>query len=258
MRGVASPRSVLITGATSGIGAALALEYAKRGVADIFICGRDEGRLADVAAKCSREGVVIHPAVVDVADADAVSQWIDACDAAAALDVVIANAGIGTTEETEPNIRKMLAINVEGVLNTVFPAIRIFTDAGVKKRTRRQIVMTSSIAGYHGMPGCPSYSASKAFVKAWGAGLRGSLAHDGIRVNVICPGFVRSRITDRNTCPMPFFMEADKAARIIASRLERNVGLITFPWPMRFGAWLLAALPERLSSAILGRLPEKA
>lgn len=253
----AAPKNILITGATSGIGAALALEYARRGATHLFICGRDEGRLADVAATCSLDGVVVHPEVVDVAVAAAMSRWIGACDEIAALDLVVANAGIGTTEETEPNIRKMLAINVEGVLNTVFPALRIYAEGGGKKRNRRQIAMTSSIAGYHGMAACPSYSASKAFVKAWGAGLRGSLAHDGIMVNVICPGFVRSRITDRNTCPMPFFMEADKAARVIASRIEANVGLIAFPWPMRFGAWLLAALPERLSSALFASLPEK-
>ena len=94
-------------------------------------------------------------------------------------------------------------------------------------------------------------------MKNWGLSLRGLLRREGIRVNVVCPGFVRSRITDANTCPMPFFMEADKAARIILDRVERNVGLIAFPWPMRLGAWFLAALPWRLAEAIATRLPEK-
>ena len=83
------------------------------------------------------------------------------------------------------------------------------------------------------------------------------LKREGIMVNVICPGFIRSRITDRNTCPMPFFMEADKAAKIIVDRVERNVGLIAFPWPMRFGTWLLSVLPWRISEFISGVLPEK-
>ena len=119
----------------------------------------------------------------------------------------------------------------------------------------KAIVITASIAGYHGMPTCPSYSASKACVKAWGEALRMSLKPYNINVNVICPGFIRSRITDQNTCPMPFFMEADKAAEIIASRVEKNVGLIAFPWPMRFVAWLGSVLPNRVSEFIYSRLP---
>ena len=121
----------------------------------------------------------------------------------------------------------------------------------------KAIVITASIAGYHGMPTCPSYSASKACVKAWGEALRMSLKPYNINVNVVCPGFIRSRITDQNTCPMPFFMEADKAAEIIASRVEKNVGLIAFPWPMRFVAWLGSVLPNRVSEFIYSRLPYK-
>ena len=87
--------------------------------------------------------------------------------------------------------------------------------------------------------------------------MRGMLKREGIRVNVVCPGFIRSRITDRNTCPMPFFMEADRAARIILDRVDRNIGLIAFPWPMRFGVWMLSVFPWRLSEAISGLFPEK-
>ena len=83
------------------------------------------------------------------------------------------------------------------------------------------------------------------------------LAPEGIRVSVVCPGFVRSRITDRNTCPMPFFMEADKAAQIILRRADRNVGLIAFPWQMRFASWALSALPFRLNEFINRFLPAK-
>ncbi len=250
--------NVLITGATSGIGEALALEYATRGANNIFICGRDKARLADVAAKCSMANVAVHPSILDVTDAMAVRSWILTCDAVAPLDLVVANAGIGSTDETEVAIRRMFDTNVDGVLNTVFPAIDVFADnAMVGARKRRQIAIVASIAGYHGLPSCPAYSASKACVKAWGAGLRGRYSREGIWVNVICPGFVRSRITDRNTCSMPFFMEAEKAARIIARCLERNVGLITFPWQMRFAIWFISMLPDCISMAIFERLPEK-
>lgn len=250
---------VLITGATSGIGEALAFEFATHGAKNIFICGRDETRLAEVASRCSVANVTVHPHLVDVTDAVAVRSWMMHCEAIAPLDLVVANAGIGTTDETEPNIRRMFETNVGGVLNTVFPALALFSDeakAGLRKR--RQIAIVSSMTGYHGLPSCPSYSASKACVKAWGAGLRGCYSRRGIMVNVICPGFVRSRITDRNTCPMPFFMEADKAARIIATRLERNVGLITFPWQMRLVMWFISMLPDCISMAIFKCLPDKA
>ena len=109
--------------------------------------------------------------------------------------------------------------------------------------------------GIHAAPiEISNYLADSLFKKKEG----GSLARQGIQVNVICPGFVRSRITDRNTCPMPFFMEADEAADVIIARLSRNIGLIAFPWPMRLAMWVVSALPERLSAWLFSRLPEKA
>ena len=116
---------------------------------------------------------------------------------------------------------------------------------------------SSGIGEALALASCPSYSASKAAVKTWGLANRRPLAREGIRMNVVCPGFVRSRITDKNTCPMPFFMEADRAARIILDRVDRNVGLISFPWPMRFASWLLAICPWRIAERISSMLPKK-
>lgn len=247
--------NILITGASSGIGEALALALAAGGNR-LFICGRDKARVEDAAARCRAAGAsAVDAAVLDVADEAAVRGWIHAADAAAPLALVFANAGVGTGIEDEPNIRRTFATNIGGVVNTVLPVLEIFRSH--PDRPRRQIVITASMAGYHGLPSCPAYSASKACVKAWGAALRGALAPEGIRVNVVCPGFVRSRITDRNTCPMPFFWEAPKAARVILARVERNVGLIAFPWPMRFVTWFGSILPERLSSFIFRSLPAK-
>lgn len=246
---------VLITGASSGIGYALALRYASSGVKYLSLCGRDSARLNQIAELCRRQGAETTAQILDVSDAKATKAWIENCNQKAPLNLVFANAGVATLAETPENVRKTFDVNVFGVVNTVLPAVELFKKAPAEQN--KHIVITSSVAGYHGMPTCPSYSASKACVKAWGEGLRLELRRFGIKVSTVCPGFVRSRITDKNTCPMPFFMEADKAAAIIAARVEKNVGLIAFPWPMRLAVWLGAILPNRLSDWIYAKLPYK-
>lgn len=247
-------RGILITGASSGIGEAVAMECARRGARALFLCGRDKGRLAAVKAACLALGVASAKAeAVDVVDADAMERWMRRCDAECPLGVVFANAGRGTGCETSENVRKTFELNMMGVVNTVLPAIEMFRKRG----SGGQIVLTASIAGYAPLAGCPSYAGTKAGVKNWGLSLRGFLRSEGIKVNVVCPGFVRSRITERNTCPMPFFMEAPKAARVIVERVRRNSGLIAFPWPMRFAVWVLSLLPWRVAEAIGRTLPEK-
>lgn len=252
--------STVITGASSGIGEAIALVCAARGDT-LFLCGRDRARLDAVADRCRAAGAQAHAAVVDVSVEDAVRRWLADCDAVSPIDRVFANAGVSTGDETEPNARRTFAINVGGTVNTVLPAIEIFraraATPGGPVPGAPQIVLTASIAGYGPLKSCPSYAASKSCIKTWGLSLRGQLEKEGIRVSVVCPGFVRSRITDRNTCPMPFFMEADKAARIILSRADRNVGMIAFPWPMRLATWWLSTLPFRLNEAINRLLPKK-
>ena len=249
--------NTLITGASSGIGEALAIACAARGDA-LFLCGRDEARLNAVAEKCraaSKSCATVAARVVDVTDANAVERWIGECDQTAPLERVFANAGVSTGEETAANVRRTFATNAIGVVNTVLPAVE-----AMRKRpesANRQIVITASIAGYGPLKACPSYSATKACVKTWGLALRGMLAPEGIKVSVVCPGFVRSRITDANTCPMPFFMEADRAARVILGRADRNVGLIAFPWPMRLGTWALSILPWRANELLNRLLPKK-
>ena len=248
--------NTLITGASSGIGEALALECAKRGDT-LFLSGRNRERLETVAAKCRSAGAAaVHPEVLDVTDEPGMHDWIGRCDKIAPLERVFSNAGVSTGEETETNSRRTFAINVGGCLNTVHPAVEAFR-ARPGDRQRRQIVITASIAGYGPLKACPAYSATKACVKTWGLALRGMLAPEGIEVCVVCPGFIRSRLTDKNTCPMPFFMEADKAARTILRRADRGIGLIAFPWPMRLATWWLSTLPFRLNELINRMLPRK-
>jgi short-subunit dehydrogenase len=248
-------RHVLITGASSGLGAALAESLAEPGIR-LSLAGRDAERLAAIAATCRALGAQAVTSVFDVTDTDAAKAFVENAAAHFPLDLVLANAGIsagtGGGGETAAQTREIFAVNLDGVTNTVLPAISQMRTAG-----HGQIAIMSSLAGFIGLPGAPAYCASKAAVRVWGESLRGELAGSGIRVSVICPGFVRTPMTDRNPFPMPFLMSPEKAARIIVSRLAQNHARIAFPWPLYAVLRALGALPAGLRDRLLRATPRK-
>ncbi len=250
-----NPKSILITGASSGIGRALALHYAAPGVT-LALNGRNQDRLDAVTADCRARGAAVTANVVDVADEAAITRWIDAVDEKTPLDLVIANAGVSFNYKPGAPLgahgRDIFAINVWGVMHTVHAAVE-----RMRIRHRGQVAIMSSLAGFLGFPSAPAYSASKASVKAYGEALRGMLAPEGIEVNVICPGFVESAMTAQNKFPMPFMMPAARAARIIARGLARDKGRIAFPWPLLWVLRLLGLLPAAWLDRLLSRLPTK-
>jgi len=250
-----NPRHILITGASSGIGEALALFYAQKDVT-LFLCAQNIERLGEVAQRCRDKRAEVFAEKINVTDAAAMENWINRCDKIAELDLVIANAGVsagpGITGESSETTRKIFSVNVGGVLNTVLPALE-----KMGPRHAGQIAVLSSLAGYRGLPSAPAYSGSKNAVRAWGEALRGYLKPQGIEINVICPGFVISRITEKNKFPMPFLMPAAKAAVIIAEGLRKNKGRITFPPLLAFSAWLISCLPACVADFILTKLPNK-
>lgn len=250
-----APRSILITGAASGIGQALAQAYARPGVA-LALSDRDGARLEDSARACRERGAGVRADVVDVADRAAMTRWIAAVDSATPLDLVIANAGIaggsGGGGEREEQVRDIFAVNMVGVLNTILPVV-----PAMQARGRGQIAVMSSMAGLLSLPSLPAYSASKNAVRAYGEALRGVLADDGIGVSVILPGWVESRMTDGISFPTPFLMDADKAAWIIRRGLARNKARIAFPWPMVAKVSLLNLLPYAIRAALLRRALKK-
>jgi short-subunit dehydrogenase len=249
--------NVVITGASSGIGEALALRYAAQGMT-LGLMGRDAQRLVDVAERCRKRGASVEIKAVDVTDKGGMEAWLQGFDDMHPVDVIVANAGVGgngskdASAESLSAARAMFAINMDGVLNTIDPILPRMAARG-----HGQVALMASLAGFRGLAGAPAYAASKGFVKLYGEGLRGALAAQGIKVSVICPGFVESRLTGLNDFPMPFFMTAERAANIIVLGLQKNRARIAFPWPMVFGVWLLAALPAGISDLISRRLPKK-
>lgn len=248
-----NPKSILITGASSGIGAALAHEYAEPGII-LHLSGRNKGRMETIKADCKTSGATVHIDTIDVRDEVSMSAWILSCQP---LDLVIANAGISSSLSNSDNIsvhtKNIFDINVIGVFNTVHPAIKC-----MKPRGQGQIAVVASVAGFRGLPSAPAYSTSKVAVKAYGEALRGLYCKDGLEINVISPGFVKSRITEKNKFKMPFLIEADQAAKIIRSGLEKNNPHIIFPWQMHVITFIAQRLvPDFILEYLLKKLPQK-
>ncbi len=239
---------ILITGATSAIGTALAEAYARPGVT-LYLHGRNEARLAGVAARCMESGARVETQRFDLRDFSRLRGWLEGLGA---LDLVIVNAGmnthIGSGGESEPwdEVEALVDVNLKAAMLAVHAAL-----PAMRARGRGQIALMSSLAAYFGLPLTPSYCASKAGLKAWGEALRGWLAPEGIRVNVVMPGYVSSAMCDAMPGPKPFVWPPGRAARAIRHGLARDRARISFPFPLNWGTWWLAVLPASVSTRIV-------
>jgi len=240
-------RTILITGASNGLGAALAEAYAAPGV-HLALVARDPARLSVIADRCREKQATVSHACLDVTDVGTLADWIDKFDRQYPLDLVIANAGVSSTlrpgeaMESWDSVRRVFDTNVYGVLATIHPAIE-----RMRQRGSGQIALISSLGAYVGMPISPAYNGSKAAIKVYGEGLRGSLAPQGIGVTVVCPGFVKSAMSDSYPGPRPFLVSAGTAAALIKKRLERNPARIAFPFPLSLAVWFLSIVPPSVS-----------
>jgi short-subunit dehydrogenase len=246
--------NIVITGASAGIGYSLAKLYAKSDVT-LGLIARNKSKLALIESACLAQGAKVVTGAIDVSDSLAIKEWLLEFDRQFPVDLLIANAGVtsimpGNGEgETWDAVSNVLNVNILGVFNCVHPLIE-----PMRRRKSGQIALVSSLAAFRGMPISPAYCATKAAVKSYGEALRGWLRHDRIKVSVICPGFVKSDLSDHFPEPKLLIMSADKAARIIYHGLLKNKAIISFPFPLDLGMQLLALIPAFFSDWILDAL----
>jgi len=240
------PRSIIITGASSGIGRALALHYAV-GSPALGLLGRNQGRLDAVADEARVLGADVRAACLDVRRRTELRSWLEEYDKSAPIDLLIANAGVmaGTRagELVEPSdaAHALVETNVLGVLNTVQPLLPAMIARG-----RGQVAIIGSIAAFSPVPDAPSYSASKAAVLNYGLSLRALLSRHGVGVSVICLGYVDTPMMRREAGPKPFKMEADRAAVLIARGIARNRATVVIPVLFGMMARIGGLLPDRV------------
>jgi short-subunit dehydrogenase len=247
--------NIAITGASSGLGRALAIAYADPGVT-LHLCARNAGRLAEVTATCRSLGAVVTESLSDVSSPGSMEAWIRQLGP---LDLVIANAGIssgpgsGNTESAQ-QIQEIFATNVAGVFNTVLPATAVMARQPIGPNGNRgRIAIIGSIAGLIALPASPAYSAAKAALDFWVRASTPNLGREAIALTLVRPGFIRTPMTARNPYKMPGLMDADQAADIIRAGLKAGRPRITFPY--WFG--LLARLGDLVPKSLFGRLPNK-
>lgn len=246
---------VFITGASSGIGAAFAAHYAQES-AVLGLCARRLAPMKALLSSLGSEGACYQAEVTDAKALQAAAS--DFIARFGPPDIVIANAGIGAgtlTEDAEDLavFRRIMDTNVLGMVTTFQPFV-----APMRGRARGTLVGIASVAGFRGLPGNGAYSASKSAAINYLESLRVELHGSGVSVVTICPGYIRTPLTERNRYRMPFLMDADDAARRMARAIAAKRRFAVIPWQMALVAVVLRRLPRWLYDRLFARAPRKA
>jgi len=244
-------RAMVVTGASRGLGRAVALDHAAPGVA-LTLIGRDAVRLDEVARLAEAKGARVRLGRIDVRDADAMRAFLIEADEADPTDCLIASAGVtmvtpraGEVEDLTLS-RDLFDVNLNGMMNTLAPLA-----PRMRARRRGEIALFGSIAAFAPPPDSPTYAASKAAIVAFALATRALYAVDGVSVSVVCPGFVDTDMTSSYDSAKPFLLSAEEAARRIRRGLERRQAVIAFPRRLYYAARLQQLLPEALRARIL-------
>ncbi|WP_372742052.1 SDR family NAD(P)-dependent oxidoreductase [Neptunomonas sp.] len=242
---------IVITGATGAIGGALARAYAKDGHC-LILQGRKADQLSVLSDECTALGGTVSLVSFDLADLEQTRRWCDALLLDGVPDLVFANAGMNINTGADQSgeqwqqMDALLDLNVKSTLMLVH-----HMALAMKHQGSGQLVLMSSLAAYYGLPVTPTYSASKAALKAYAEGIRGGLAPHNVGVTVVMPGYVSSQMCHEMPGPKPFMWPPEKAARIIKQGVAKNRARISFPFPLNFGCWWLAVLPAAISQRIV-------
>lgn len=227
----------VITGASSGIGWELARQLAREGC-KVGLVARRADKLLELAEAIHTSGGSAAASAADVGDREQTRKAMaHVVSELGPVDLLIANAGVGLPTVLDPlniaDVEQMIRVNLLGVIYAVEAVL-----PDMLRRGRGHLAAVSSLASYKGLPGESAYCATKAAVNAYMEGLRIQLRKRGIAVTTICPGFVRTPMTDVNSFHMPWLLEADESARRIVCALRRRRKVYNFPWQT---AWLMRA-----------------
>ncbi|WP_153101536.1 SDR family oxidoreductase [Paraburkholderia hayleyella] len=249
-----APLKVFITGASSGIGLALATEYLRRG-AILGLVARRGDVLRQFQQSHPQHSIAVYS--VDVRDADALASAAAQFIAQYGCpDIVLANAGISRGALTGHGdlaaFREVMDVNYYGMVATFEPFVKTMSTA-----RRGTLVGVASVAGVRGLPGSGAYSASKSAALKYLEALRVEMRPQGVCVVTIAPGYIRTPMTEHNPYPMPFLMDAERFAVKVADAIARKVSFAVYPWPMRIAAMLLHAMPRWLYDRLFEKAPRK-
>ena len=244
---------IFITGASSGIGAGLALAFAVKG-ASLGLLARRMDLLNELKLKCEARGGTARVFPCDVTDETAVESAASSLETEfGRIDVLIANAGIGgndpETRALSPSaIRKVFEVNLMGAVHAVHSVI-----PGMLKRNSGQLVAVSSLAGFRGLPKSAAYSSSKAAMTAFFESVRLDLIGTGVGVTVIQPGFIKTALTSGRAAKMPFLMELEDAIPLFINAIEKKKRFAAFPWQLATIVRAGRLMPGWLYDRIAGR-----
>ena len=253
-----SPKTILITGASSGIGAALARvhakAYAKAGVT-LLLWGRDEARLDEIARQCRALGAVVHTQSFDLRDAAGFVTRLSAANSQSPIDLAIFNAGLGGTiakGEFAELPERSQAIAEVNFVSPVSGANAL--AAAMAKRGHGRIVLVGSISESYPLPMAPTYAASKAGLRMFAEALGLRMKKFGVEVTLVSPGFIDTPMSRGVNEPKPFLMDADRAAQIIALKIALGARVIVVPWQFRVMRAFTELLPRAMVRWVMSRV----